>query len=84
MGAEQHEEGVRRAAREMDRDGARMEHELERLGEHIDEAQAAKEKRPEAGSDAIADVAGDWEDEAMGSQQGEDAEDTERPQAGEA
>jgi hypothetical protein len=75
MGAERHEEGAREAADEMERDAERMDHELERLGSHISDAEKAKENRPEAGSDAVADVAGDWEEEAEGAQQGEDAVD---------
>ena len=78
MGAERHEEGAREAAQEMERDAERMDEELDRLGEHIDEAEKAAANRPEAGSDVIEDVAGDWEDEASGADQGEDAVDAEQ------
>ena len=78
MGADRQEEEVRAAADEMERDADRMDHELDRLGEHIDEAENAADARPEAHRDLIGDVAGDWEDEATGSQQGEDAVDAAR------
>ncbi len=78
------ERGIDEAAEPMERNAAEMEHDLGKLDEGIDAAKDAASKRPEAGSDAIGDVAGDWEDEATGSQQGEDAEDTEREKAPEA
>ena len=78
------EEEAKRVAGEMERSGDQMEHELQRLDSHIDEAKDAASKRQEAGSDALADATGDWEDEATGAQQGEDAEDTEREKAPEA
>jgi hypothetical protein len=79
MGADRQEEAAREAAQAMDRDAARMEHELGRLGEHIEDAEKAAENRPEAGSDALADATGDWEQEASGAQQGEDAVDAAEP-----
>ena len=78
------EEAAEQVASDMERSGERMERELERLDSHIGDAKDAAAKRPEAGSDALEDAAGDWEDEATGSQQGEDAEDTEREKAPEA
>jgi len=50
-----------------------MEERLDELGEEIDEAKhLADERREEANPGA---VAGDWEGEATGSHQGDDAED---------
>jgi hypothetical protein len=76
---ERHEEGAREAADDMERDADRMEHELERLGDHIGDAEKAAAQRPEAESDVLEDVAGDWEEEAEGAQQGEDAVDAAEP-----
>jgi hypothetical protein len=57
MGAERHEEGAREAAQEMEHDAERMDEELDRLGEHIGDAEKAAANRPEAGSDVLEDVA---------------------------
>ena len=84
MSADRHEERIDEAAEPMERGEREMAHELEGLESDIDEAKAAAARRPEADSDLLGDVAGDWEDEATGSQQGEDAEDTEREKAPEA
>jgi hypothetical protein len=78
------EEAAKEVANEMERSGDQMEHELKRLDSHIGDAKDAASKRQEAGSDALEDAAGDWEDEATGSQQGEDPEDTESEKAPEA
>ena len=78
MAAERPEDGPREAADEMEREADQMEEQLDELGDEIDEAEAAAERRPEAGSDLLGDVAGDWEDEAAGAQQGDDAVDAPR------
>ena len=62
-------------ADDMERGGDDMEAKLEKLDDHIDEAHKAADNRPEAGSDVLGDVAGDWEDEAAGADQGDDATD---------
>ena len=59
MGAERHEEGAREAAQEMERDADRMDTELDRLGDHIEDAEKAAANRPEADSDVIEDVTDD-------------------------
>jgi hypothetical protein len=79
MSADRHEEGIRDVVRHMARDADAMDKELEHLDSHISDAEKAAENRPEAGSDALADAAGDWEDEASGAQQGEDAVDAAEP-----
>jgi len=78
MAAERPEDEPREAAGEMERDADEMEEQLDELGDEIDEAESAAERRPEAGSDLLGDVAGDWEDEASGAQQGDDAVDAPR------
>ena len=65
----------REVADEMEQGGDEMEKKLGEFDEQIDDAKKAADNRPEAGSDAIADVAGDWEDEAAGADQGDDATD---------
>jgi t-SNARE complex subunit (syntaxin) len=71
-------ESAREAADRMEQDADRMEERVEELGEHIEEAEQAAARRPEADSDILGDVAGDWEDEASGADQGEDAVDAAR------
>ena len=75
MSADRPEERIREAEQEMERDAEEMEEQLEDLGEDIEGAEQAAANRPEADSDFVGDVAGDWEDEASGAQQGEDAVD---------
>ena len=78
------EERVDEAAQSMEKDADEMQHDLDKLEDDIDGAKSAAKQRPEADSDLLGDVAGDWEDEATGAQQGEDAEDTEGEKAPEA
>jgi hypothetical protein len=59
----------------IERDTENLEQDLDRLGDHIDEAksqaaQRAKEADPTEGGEA--DVAGDWEDEAPDQPAGDD------------
>jgi hypothetical protein len=61
--------------RGLEREGDAMEKGLERLEGHIDTAQQkAEHAREQATPDA---VAGDWQDESAGAQQGDDAQDAE-------
>ena len=87
MSADRQEEQVRDAASGMARGGEEMEHELSRLEGHIDEAKSAATQRQDAPQQRRSageggDVAGDWEGESSGSQQGEDPTDTEGEQRG--
>jgi hypothetical protein len=54
-----------------------MEAELDELGDEIDQAESAAAARPEADSDLLGDVAGDWEDESSGASQGSGPEGSE-------
>ena len=61
--------------RGLERQAGRMEEGLEKLGDHIETAQEkADEQRERANPEA---VAGDWQDESAGAQQGDDAKDAE-------
>ena len=60
------------AERAMERSGDEMEQHLDEVSEHIDEA---KELAANPTNEPDDGVAGDWEGEATGSSQGEDAED---------
>ena len=73
MGSDEREDEVREATDEMGRDGDEMEERLETLDEHIDEAQEAAANRPEAQDEEGGEIAGDWEDQSAGAQQGDDA-----------
>ena len=72
------ENEVREAAEAMERDADEMEQHLEELDGSIADAEKAAANRPEADSDILGDVAGDWEEEAEGAQQGDDAVDAAR------
>ena len=78
MTTEEPEQSARDAADEMARDAEQMEQKIDDLDESIDDAEKAAAQRPEADSDLLGDVAGDWEEEAEGAQQGEDAVDAAR------
>jgi TolA-binding protein len=88
MSADRHEEKLRDATSDMARGGDEMEHRLDKLEDDIDDARSTATQRQDApeqtrGIEDVEDVAGDWEGESSGAQQGDDAEDTEEgPQAG--
>ena len=84
MDAERQEEEIRDANQDLARSGEEMEHRLDQLEGDIEEAKEVSAQRQDApekarepdGSEAEGDdAAGDWEGEASGAQQGEDAED---------
>lgn len=68
------EERDQSAERAMEQRGDEMEQRLNEVEEHLDEAKQAAANPPVEPDEG---VAGDWEGEATGSQQGEDAKDTE-------
>lgn len=76
------DETAREKADEMEQDADRMEDRIDELDGDISDAKKAADNRPEAGSDVIGDVAGDWEDEAAGADQGDDATDAHRDDSG--
>jgi hypothetical protein len=80
MSADRGEHPTTDAESAMERGGEEMEHHLEQVTEHLEEAKKHAANPPMAPDE---DVTGDWEGEATGSSQGEDAEDTERPGSGE-
>lgn len=96
MDAERREDEIDDATQQMARGGDQMEERLDQLGDDIDEAKSVAAQRPDsphkrqpAGektpeSEAEGDeVAGDWQGESSGAEQGEDAEDVAKgPQAG--
>jgi TolA-binding protein len=88
MSADRQEEKLRDATSDMARGGDEMEHRLDELENHIDDAKSTATQRQDApeqtrGLEDAEEVAGDWEGESSGAQQGDDAEDTkEVPKAG--
>ena len=76
------EERVDEAAQSMEKDADEMQHDLDELEGDIEDAKSAAKQRPEADSDLLGDVAGDWEDEAAGADHGDDATDAPREDSG--
>lgn len=75
--ARDEERAVREEADEMAQAGDRMEKRLDGLDEDIDEAKTVAAQRQDA-PDPTDEVAGDWEGEASGAGQGDDATDSGR------
>ena len=67
------EDEIREETRSMARGGDEMEERLDELGEGIQTARSKSRLTEEQA--APGDLSGDWEDEASGAQQGEDAPD---------
>jgi hypothetical protein len=74
MSANRQEQEIRAAERDLERQSDEMEQRLDELGEDIEEAHGKATAHPDIDDNA---VAGDWDDESAGAQQGDDAEDTE-------
>ncbi len=72
MSADRHEGQIRESERELERTGDELEHHIDQLGEHIDEAKGHAKPHPDLKDN---DIAGDWENESAGAQQGDDPED---------
>ncbi|HWT95940.1 MAG TPA: hypothetical protein VN238_23260 [Solirubrobacteraceae bacterium] len=72
MSADRGDRPTTDAERDLERGGEEMQHDLAQVEEHLDEAKKAAANPP---MEPDAGVSGDWEGEATGSSQGEDAED---------
>ena len=78
MSADRPEAEIRDQTRELAQEGDQMEERLDELSGDIADAKKTANDRQDAPS--TTGVAGDWESEATGASQGEDAEDAERPE----
>ena len=73
MSPDERDDDVQEPLQDLERGERQMEQRLEHLEEDIEDAKKTAAQRQDAPDDDV--VAGDWEGEATGSSQGEDAED---------
>lgn len=70
------EQEIREQTGEMAHTADEMEHEIEELGSDIQDARKTAAQRQDAPDEPVGEVAGDWEGEASGADQGDDATDS--------
>jgi len=87
MEADRREAEIKEPISDMERGSDEMEHRLDQLGDDIADARKTADQRQDAPSEKdgpdAGETAGDWEGEAAGASQGEDAEDAEDADGGE-
>ena len=74
--AQGEEQAVREQTTDMDRTAAGMEERIDELGGDIQDAKKTAAQRQDAPDPKDNEVAGDWEGEAAGADQGDDATDS--------